>query len=325
MVYIATNKEVVQSMLGFYYKFVLPLFIIFFFLIHPGAFGFYLVPIYLLAIFFPVLIFRWKIIVLFLTILVITINTDARSNVIKFSVPFLLLPIYYYRDFFTAKVLEKIRIFFVILPIFLFMLGAFGYFNIFKMDDYINQDFEATRLDDSGQMINTDMKADTRTGLYEEVLKSATMHNYYLIGRTPGRGNDSEIFSSYLQEITGKDERISNEVAILNVFTWTGIVGVILYFFIFFKASYLAVNRSKNIYSKMLGIFIAFRWSYAWVEDINNFSLTYFMLMILLGLCFSTSFRNMTDNGIYFWVRGIFDYRYRIFDKARKNSIKTAI
>ena len=60
----------------------------------------------------------------------------------------------------------------------------------------------------------------------------------------------------------------------------------------------------------MIGVYVAFRWLFAWVEDVNNFSLNYFMLMLMLGLCFSYSFRHMTDREITIWARGIFDVRY---------------
>ena len=110
--------------------------------------------------------------------------------------------------------------------------------------------------------------------------------------------------------MTGRYERISNEIGLANVFTWTGIIGVVLFSLIFFRASYLAVNRSKSIYAKMLGIYVAFRWLYSWIEDVNDFSLNYFMLMVMIGLCFSESFRNMTNKDITIWVRGIFDVRY---------------
>jgi len=32
--------------------------------------------------------------------------------------------------------------------------------------------------------------------------------------------------------------------------------------------------------------------------------------MTMIGLCFSYSFRNMTDNEVIVWVRGVFDIRY---------------
>src|SRR5690606_8120152 len=123
-----------------------------------------------------------------------------------------------------------------------------------------------------------DITADTRTFIYAEVLQSAAINHYWLFGRTPARGNDSYTFGAMAYELTHRNERVSNEVGLSNVFTWTGITGLFLYLLIYLRASFLAVNRSKNIYAKMLGVMVAFRWLYAWVEDVNNFSLNYFML-----------------------------------------------
>lgn len=165
-------------------------------------------------------------------------------------------------------------------------------------------------VDGEGNIVEQDIIVDTRTFLYVEVLESAINNDYWLLGRTPARGNDSDTFGVISAELTGRNERLQNEIGLANVFTWTGLVGVILYFLIFYRASFLAINKSRNIYVKMIGIYVAFRWLYSWIEDINNFTLNYFMLMIMLGLCYSYSFRNMTDNEITIWARGIFDVRY---------------
>ena len=105
-------------------------------------------------------------------------------------------------------------------------------------------------------------------------------------------------------------ERFSNEVSVLNVFTWTGLIGVLLYFLVFFRASYLAVNKSNNIYMKIVGLYVAFRWAYAWVEDFNRFDLSNLFLWIMIGMCFSNSFRAMNNLEVKFWVRGVFEKRY---------------
>ena len=63
----------------------------------PDAYGFYLVPIIFLMLFFPVLTLKWKLVLLAITLFVITADFGARSNVIKFSIPILVSLIYYYR------------------------------------------------------------------------------------------------------------------------------------------------------------------------------------------------------------------------------------
>lgn len=300
----ATNKMILQSMLSFYVKYALPLFVLFALIISFDAYGFYLVPVSFIMLFFPVLTNPWKWIIALLSLLVMTIDLGARSNVIKFGVPVIIMSIYYLQHYITIKYYEIVRLIFMLIPIVLFSLAASGLFNVFEMDSYVKGDYKSVDRDENGNVVDGDLKADTRTFLYVEVLYSAKVFNSWIIGRSPARGNLSETFGE--GDETGRGERLGNEVAILNVFTWTGIIGVILYFIVFFKASYIAINNSNNIFSKMLGLSIAFRWAYAWVEDINGFTLTTVFLWLTIGLCFSKSFRLMTDDEVKYWIRGIF-------------------
>lgn len=318
LAYSATNIKIVQSTLSFYVKYVLPLFVLFIVLIRPDAYGFYLVPISFLALFIPALTKRQKIVLLFFITVVLVSDLAARSNVIKFGVPLLILLIYYFRSNLSIKILEKARIILFILPLILFTLAVSNVFNVFKINEYLEGEYTVVGTDNDGNRVELEVTTDTRTFLYSEVITSAIKYNYWLFGRTPARGNESFTFGALDYELTRRFERLANEVGILNVFTWTGIIGVILYFLVFFRATYLAVNRSNNIYAVMLGVFIAFRWFYSWIEDVNNFSLNYFMLWIMIGLCLSQSFRKMTNNEVTIWVRGIFDSRYLNFKQFKK-------
>lgn len=311
--YGATNKIIVQSLLSSYIKYGLPLFLILSVLMITDAYGRYLMPISFLLLFLPALSVKQRYLVLFFSLVVIFSNIHARSNVIKFAIPLLTLVVYYFRERISTKVLEGVRLTLIVAPIVFFILALSGIFNVFNMNEYLG-DFKTVGTDFDGVERELSVTDDNRTFLYIEVIQSAITNDYWVFGRTPARGNDSDFFGDEQYELTGRDERLGNEFGIANVFTWTGIFGVILYLFIFFKASYLAVNRSENIYAKMLGVYVAFRWLYSWVEDINNFSLNYFMLFIMVGLCFSYSFRSMTNYEVTIWARGIFDKRYLNFE-----------
>ena len=307
--YASSNKMVLQSILSTYIKYMLPLFIVFAFLIAIGAYGVYLVPISFLLLFFPILTSRWKIIILLLALIVLVGDLGARSNVIKFAVPILLSLIFYFRKSLPKTLLEWARNLLFILPLILFYLAVTGVFNIFHMEDYIEGDYVSVRTTSEGEKAEDSLTADTRTFLYVEVLSTARVYNSWWIGRSPARGNISKLFGK--DDMTGRGERLGNEVAILNIFTWTGIIGVVLNLIVYYRASYLAINHSNNIFSKIVGLFIAFRWLYAWVEDINYFTITTVFLWMMIGICFSKSFREMSDNEVAVWVRGIFDKRYR--------------
>jgi hypothetical protein len=306
--YAATNHNLMQNILRFYIKYTMPLFLLFSLMITPDAYGFYLVPVSFIMLFFPTLTLRWKIGLLAITVFVITADLGARSNVIKFAVPVVLSFIYYFRLFIPKMFFEAVRKILFIAPILLFSLAVTQTFNIFDMQDYIETDYSTIGVNADGEQMDDDLKADTRTFLYEENLLTAKKHNSWLFGRSPARGYESIWFGA--DDPAGRWERGGSEVAILNIFIWTGIVGVILFGLSFYQASYLAINHSNNIFSKILGMFVAFRWLYAWVEDINYFTLTTVFLWIMIGLCYSKSFRAMSNQEVKFWVRGIFDKRY---------------
>lgn len=310
--YAATNKMLFQSILVFFIKYVLPLFFVFAFLIGRGSYGFYLVPIYFLIIFFPILTFRWRWIILFFTLLSIFAYLGTRSNIIKFGVPLLMMSLYYFRLLIPNKLFELVRIVLFITPPILFSLAVINVFNVFKINEYTGKDYEVSQRTSSGEIDEENLTSDTRTTLYVDVLLTAQKYNSWLIGRSPARGNETSEPDFQEEDMTGRDERYGNEVAILNIFTWTGIVGVFLYFLVFYKASYLAINKSNNIFAKIMGIIIAFRWLYAWVEDINYFTLTTFFLWLMLGFCLSKAFREMTNDEVKYWVNGIFNERERI-------------
>lgn len=317
VVYTATNKVAVQSLLSFYVKYALPLFLVLIFLISKGAYGFYLMPVSFLLLFLPALTTKQRVILFSFAVVVLLANLGARSNVIKFAIPLMILFIYYFRNYLSNFILESARLTLIITPFVFFILGITGIFNVFDTGDYLGEQ-NITKTDVEGREYQENLAGDTRTFIYVEVLESALNNDYWLFGRTPARGNDSPSFGGDSFEFTGRYERLSNEVGVANVFTWMGVVGVILYLFIFFKASFLAVKRSNNIYAKMMGIYVAFRWLYSWVEDINNFSLNYFMLWIMIGLCFSNSFRMMNDYEVTIWIRGVFDKRYLNFEEHLK-------
>ncbi|WP_295913157.1 hypothetical protein [uncultured Alistipes sp.] len=160
-----------------------------------------------------------------------------------------------------------------------------------------------------GEVINEDLSDDTRTFIYEEVITSAIRHRYVLFGRTPARGNDSAWFGAYNAEElnTGKYERHSNEVCHPNVFTWLGLIGMLMYSFLYLKSSYLAVYCSNNLFMKLLGVFIAFRWAYGWIEDFNSFQIMSISIWMMIAMGFSASFRQMNNNMFKTWIRSIFN------------------
>ena len=326
LVYVANSILSLQKIIKTWFKYSLFIYILFSPFIWGDGVGRFLIPFSFLLLFFPSLNLKWKIIVLTVTVYVILFDITARSNVLKFVIPLIIGHLFYFKKALSVKVLNLGRLLMLFVPFLLFFLGVSGVFNVFKMDEYVGDystKSNSTAISRFDAADEESLTADSRTFLYVEVLESALLHEYVLFGRTPARGNDSASFGEFnkLKLNTGKQERFANEVSILNIFTWLGVVGVILYFLVFFKATYLAINQSNNIYMKLVGINVAFRWAYGWVEDFSDFDLSNIFLWIMIGMCFSASFRKMSDMELRIWVQGFFEKKKPISKKVRNNLI----
>lgn len=260
--------------------------------------GRFLSIFFLLIICFRILPKKWKIITLISIIYALTWNFGARSTWIKAIVCFIIGISLYFP--FIIKIFKR-PIFFIInvIPVFLLVLGILGIFNIFKIGEELNLEDTET---------NKEMTADTRTALYEWVLSSSVKNNYVLWGRTPARGYESPWLEqgelALIQKRMGIriNERAASEVSIHNVFTYYGVVGVLLYAFVIIFAVYRGLYQSSNIYIKGIALFLLFRWLYSWIEEFTDFDYTYLSLWIFVGMCYSTHFRSMNNNMFKKWL-----------------------
>jgi hypothetical protein len=316
---LGTKNKIPQEIFFNFIKYLLPFSIIVFFLSARSAngdgFAPFVSPIYYLIIFIPLLTRKWKVIIVFVAIISFFSNIDSRSNLIRIIFCFGLMSVYYIRHIITKKVLEIFRLLLFIIPILLFILAINGIFNVFDMDSYLKGDFSYSKKSTSGDTQEDSFTADTRTFLYDEVILSGIIRNTWLYGESAASGYISEYFFESIYN-TGSKGRGGAEVGILNIFNSLGLIGVCIYTLVFFYASFLCVNKSRNYICKLLGIFIAFRWLYSWVEEFTNFDMNFFFLWLIVGLCFSESFRDKTNSQITIWVRGIFDKRYRKLEAA---------
>ncbi|GLB48662.1 hypothetical protein [Neptunitalea lumnitzerae] len=314
-VYSYSNPELLVKTLKFWLKYGLALFPVFFLFVGTEAYGKYLLPISFLMLFFPKVPRVWKLIGLGVILFLIIIAPDSRSNVIKFVVPLGFSLLLFLKGAVLKNILVLGRVVFLSLPFVLFALAASGIFNVFNMSEYLGGISEdAVIINDEGR--EQSLLNDTRTFLYIEEISSALKNDYWLFGRSMARGYDTVSFAKFgniMQEETNRNERPSSEVSILNIFNYFGIVGVLLYFFIFVAASYYAISKSNNKYIKLIGLYVSFRWAYAWVEDFNSFDLNYFLLWVIVGICFSVAYRGMTNREFENWLNSILGTKRWVF------------
>ena len=308
-VYVFSIPEILKNTLRLWIKIALPMFILFILVSDRESYHCYLGPVLLLSCFLPIIPKKWIYIFLSLLFLMMVVDLGARSQVIKSAVALLISAAYLLSKFFSPRLLHIVHWICYIVPIILLYLGITGIFNPFQAlsdgaDGKYTQESKIAGIEGE-----EDIAADTRTFIYVEVIESAVRHQYIWHGRTPARGNDSWTFGAFSAEElqTGKYERHANELCHPNVFTWLGLIGTVLYSLIYLKSSYLALYKSNNIWIKLLGVFIAFRWAFGWIEDDNLFNIMNIAIWMMIAMGFSEQFRKMSDLEFKNWVLKIFE------------------
>lgn len=289
-------------------KICIPAFFLFYlWMVTPGEVNFYLGPVFVIGCFLPYMPQKWKIIVGFLLVFMLVADLGGRSQVLKAFLAICISLLCIFRKFVSDKMLRLAHWLCYISAIVLLVLGITGTFNIFT-DMGSNSGKYVEKKVVNGEQVEDDLAADTRTFIYVEVLQSALKNDYVLCGRSLARGNDSDWFGSSMAEDlkTGKYERYQNELCHLNIFTWLGVIGMLLYSLIYFRSSFLAVYRSNSYFLKLIGVFIAFHWAYGWVEDTTNFDILNISLWSAIGMGLSSQFRAMTDKDFVEWFGAIF-------------------
>lgn len=306
-VYIFESPFWVKKTLNIWLRYAMPLFFIIIAFITDDSYFFYLGPVLLLGCFLPVIPKSWRYLFILLLIIMVFIDWDARSQVIKALVAILLSIGLYVTKSHSSNILKLVHSLLYLTPIVLLFLGISGRFNPFQ-DLASNRGKYLQKRVDKGHVVVSDLSVDTRSFIYIEVINSALKHGYSFWGRTPARGNDSAVFGELSAEElkTGKYERYANEVCFPNIFTWLGLVGMVLYCLIYFKSSFLAVYKSKNIYLKFVGLFVAFHFAYGWVEDANRFDIANISIWIAIAMGLSERFRKMTNVEFRGWLGSVF-------------------
>lgn len=308
LVYVFVNPIILKNILKFWFRYAFPIFFLFIYWVLPrDIYHYYLGPVLVMACFLPILKKKWQFIFFALLILMIFADFGARSQIIKSVAAILMSVAYLFGKYMSEKILKITHWFLYILPIFLIVLGISGVFNVFEDFSTVTEKFISGNKSINERKSN-EMSADTRTFIYVEVIESALKNDYVIMGRTPARGNDSVAFGEFNAEElkTGKYERHSNEVCFPNIFTWLGLIGMILYCLIYLQSSYLALYKSKNLFMKLIGVYIAFRFLLGWIEDFNRFDISNIALWMVIAMGFSVEFRRMNNQEFILWVKSVF-------------------
>lgn len=306
---LAFCPQVINKFYKLWIKWCIPaFFILYIWIISPGEVNFYLAPLFVLGIFVSLMPNKWKIIIGGIFFYMLIADFGARSQIIKTVFTIILAIFCILKSYINIKILKITHWLCYCFAIVLISLGITGEFSFFENLSNKNKGKFVQIENIHGKVIKKDFSQDTRTFIYKEVIFSAIKNDYILFGRSLARGNDSKTFGKHMAEElkTGKYERYQNELCHLNIFTWLGIVGVILYSSIYIRSSYLALYKSNNYYLKLIGFFIAFHWLYGWIENNTTFNIANISLWSAIAIGLSCQFREMTDKQFVEWFKNIF-------------------
>jgi len=288
------------------FRFILRILFVFGFAIIPLAlatdFELYarvVIGISLLILFVPWLPYKWKVLVIVVAITSVLMDVSYRINAIKILFSFMLLLMYFNRRFIGRRILNLFAVLLFALPMFLFILGLTGQFNIFQ-DNKADITVE-TGNDAADRTVN--LSGDTRTFLYVEVLSSMLKKgSSFMIGEGGGSAYESPFFAVY--DLNGRG-RYGCEVGFLNAVLYSGFIGVLLYMFMLALSAYYAINKSNNYSCKLLGLFVAFHWVVFFIEDITLMNMNFYFIWLAIGLCLSNQYRALSDNDVSELFRSI--------------------
>ncbi|PVD52656.1 hypothetical protein DC498_09075 [Terrimonas sp.] len=236
---------------------------------------------------------KWRILIFITAFLSMITAFEIRANFLRVAIGVVLFGVYLFKGVIKQGWLKIVSFLLFLAPFILLYLGIAGTFNVFQPFDE-----EDVFVVDQGGKESSNLMADTRTGLYVEVLNSVVADNILLFGG----GATAKYKSDTFVLADNMTERYGAEVGFLNTLLYSGLTGVFLYFFVLAYAAYLGLNKSNNFFCKTIAVFLAFRWILFFIEDITKYDMNFYFLWVAVGVCFSNQFRNLSDEQIKIWT-----------------------
>ena len=307
-VYCYAQPKIISNVLRFWYKYSIILIIIILPLVDNSWYGRLLVPYTFLALFFHYIPFKNKVITVSVLLFLFIFSITARADILRFSTSF-IIGLTFYGSLFKVNnffLLKRIRQVLLYSPFVFFLLGASGTFNILNIQEELGLEDLVSTANKNGT--EESLYADSRTFLYQECFYSSIKYNHVLLGRSMSRGYETLFFAGADQNLQDDNrgyERYDSEVGVLNIYTYFGIVGVILYFMLFLYSTKKAIYNSNNIFIKIVGVYVCFKWSFSWLEEYSMYEINQILLWMMIAMCFSPSFRNMNNDDFINWLKSL--------------------
>ena len=300
-IFLAIKREQCLFVLRFVVKILFPLALIISFfawiIYYQSLSNVYLVtvtrmstPLFFFILAFPFIKLQYRWLVILLSIICIISDLAWRANVSRILVCWIIV-LFYYFALLKPRLINLITPVIFFAPLILLYLAIIGTLDIFQFFSEVELE---TQID----------QANTRTFLYQEVFYTMIKQGTnFLVGGGASAGYQSFSFGqiNYLGGYT----RYGSEVGFLNILLKSGIIGVATNVLIIFIPAYFAINRSNNNFCKILGFYLLFLWLFLFLEHFQGFNVNYFFIYIVIGLCLSNTFRNLSNDQVKFFFNSI--------------------
>jgi hypothetical protein len=247
-----------------------------------------MIPVSLFLLFIPYLKVKWRLLIILVALTSILLVLGFRTNMIKISFSLIILMLYYFRNILKLGWIKLLQISFFVIPIILLVFAIRGKYNI--LSDIESKGTSYTVMKGGKE---TKLLSDSRSFLYREVFLSLNKSGNWILGEGAAGSYRSTWFYDTGGAINGK--RYNTEIGMLNILLRNGIIGVLVYSFLMIIVSTLAITKSNNYLSKMLGLYIASWFLLSFIEEYTQYDLNFYFFWIVIGLVSSRNFRAMSD------------------------------
>lgn len=242
-----------------------------------------LYPISLLLLLTPYVSKKWRITMIAIALFSFFHDVSVRSNVLLLSFSAVLLILYFISKYNYQIRFRKITwIACFILPVLFLFLGISGRYNFFA-------ELISTNINISSGSKDRAYMVDSRTAVYEDVFRSFDDAGSLILGNSP--------VSKIKTQMNIQDQekgRNRTESGFLNILYFYGVIGILCYMCLSMYASHLAVFRSNNRLATLIGLYVAFKFLFIFIEEPSITMTTYFAI----GLCLNPEFRNMEEEEV---------------------------
>jgi O-antigen ligase len=239
-------------------------------------------PVFYIIVTFPMQSKRDRILTFIIAVTVLITSITNRAGALRILISYLTIIIFYLvlKMKINKKFISVIVFLALITPFYLLYLGVSGQ-DVFKM--VLGENKEEGYKQEN-------LRSDTRTFLYVDVFRDLQLNRAFVFGKGINAGYASDDFETF--------NRLAVEVGFLQVLLKSGILGFLLYVLLIVTAIFKAINKSRNLFIKYLGMILSAYVVMLFIENMILYNLLNIIVWLIVGMCHSSELRELSDEEI---------------------------